>query len=115
MAIMFKIRPPEDKMGMGPQTEEEQAKFKDEVIDFYGAGTTHAMPNAKPNKRDVTLSVYDPGTGLEVPKPSINAVHIFPTGMKLTRDVLVELFGENVRNEVMTAYIPPLLGDTRRS
>ncbi|KAK3356331.1 hypothetical protein B0T25DRAFT_421131, partial [Lasiosphaeria hispida] len=84
-----------DKVGMGARKRSEQAKFKDDLIQFYGAATT------KPNKPKVIISVHDTATGYEFLKPHVTAAHLFP--YKLGPDILVSLFGEDVEGELMTA------------
>ncbi|GAB1317032.1 HNH nuclease domain-containing protein [Madurella fahalii] len=84
-----------DKVGMGARQRSEQAKFKDDLIQFYGAATT------KPNKPKVIISVHDTATGYEFLKPHVTAAHLFPHN--LGPDVLVSLFGEDVEGELMTA------------
>lgn len=86
-----------DKVGMGARKRSEQAKFKDDLIQFYGAATT------KPNKPKVIISVHDTATGYEFVKSHITAVHLFP--YKLGPDILVSLFGEDVEGELMTVCI----------
>ncbi|KAK0720913.1 hypothetical protein B0H67DRAFT_644110 [Lasiosphaeris hirsuta] len=84
-----------DKVGMGPRKRSEQAKFKDDLIQFYGAATM------RPNKPKAIKSVHDTATGLGLPKHQVTAAHLFP--YKLGPDVLVSLFGEDVEGELMTA------------
>lgn len=86
-----------DKVGIGPRKRLEQAKFKDDLIQFYNAATT------RPNKPKVIISVHDTATGYEFPKQHITAAHLFP--YKLGPDVLVSLFGEDVEGELMTVCI----------
>jgi hypothetical protein len=88
-----------EKVGMGSRKRSEQARFKDDLIQFYGAATM------RPNKPKVIMSVHDTATGLEFPKQHITAAHLFPH--KLGPDVLVSLFGEDVEGELMTVCITP--------
>ncbi|KAM7189038.1 hypothetical protein V8F20_010341 [Naviculisporaceae sp. PSN 640] len=84
-----------EKVGMGPRKRSEQARFKDNLIQFYGAATV------QPNKPKVIVSVHDTATGCELLKSQVTAAHLFP--YKLGPDVLVSLFGEDVEGELMTA------------
>ncbi|KAK3356873.1 hypothetical protein B0T25DRAFT_140846 [Lasiosphaeria hispida] len=84
-----------EKVGMGSRTRSEQSKFKDDLIQFYGA----AM--AKPNKPKVIVSIHDSASGHDLVKSSIVAAHLFPH--KLGPDILIALFGEDVEGELMTA------------
>ncbi|KAK0712628.1 hypothetical protein B0T26DRAFT_714791, partial [Lasiosphaeria miniovina] len=84
-----------DKVGMGARKRSEQSKFKDDLIQFYGAATT------KPNKPKIIVTVHDSATGYEFIKSGVTAAHLFP--YKLGPDVLVALFGEDVESELMTS------------
>ncbi|KAK3366615.1 hypothetical protein B0T24DRAFT_596526 [Lasiosphaeria ovina] len=84
-----------DKVGMGVRKRSERSKFKEDLIQFYGAATIH------PENPKVVISVHDSPTGHEFLKSGVTAAHFFP--YKLCPDILVSLFGQDVESEKMTA------------
>ncbi|KAK3331723.1 hypothetical protein B0T19DRAFT_413866 [Cercophora scortea] len=80
---------------MGPRTRSSQAKFKNDLLQYYGAAIMQT------NKPKVIRLIHDTATGYDLIVSSITAAHLFPH--KLGPDVLVALFGEDVEGELMTA------------
>ncbi|KAF2403286.1 hypothetical protein EJ06DRAFT_472629 [Trichodelitschia bisporula] len=83
----------DDKIGMGPRRRSHQNKFRKELIEFYGADTTH------PNKPKVVLEIHDSGTGNTLPKEVIFAAHLVP--WSTDPNMLIAFFGENAWNGLL--------------
>lgn len=88
-----------DKVGImaACSKKSEQARFKDELIQFYGAGTP------LPNKPEIVTSVHDTATGHKFIKSGVRAAPLFR--YELGPDILVSLFGEDIGGELMTVWI----------
>ncbi|KAH9993889.1 hypothetical protein F4779DRAFT_222149 [Xylariaceae sp. FL0662B] len=83
-------------VGVGKRTKSLQSKFKSNLISSYGAATTN------PKKPKVVLSVHDSATGHERLKSEVTAAHIVPHS--LGENMLVLIFGANVKGELDTPY-----------
>ncbi|KAI1175014.1 hypothetical protein F4777DRAFT_598860 [Nemania sp. FL0916] len=84
------------KARMGRRSRSQLAKFKDELIEFYGAATYH------PKKPNVIQSVHDSATGKECFKRHIATAHFVPH--YFGNDMLVALFGEGFKEELNSPY-----------
>jgi len=82
---------------MGPRKRSEQARFKDDLIQSYSAVTV------RPNKLKVIIPVYNTTTGCKLLKLQVTAAYLFP--YKLSLDVLVSFFNEDVEGELITVCI----------
>ncbi|KAI1215128.1 uncharacterized protein F4807DRAFT_21831 [Annulohypoxylon truncatum] len=85
-----------DTPGVGKRPRSEQSKFKSSLIDFYNAAT---MDTRNPK---VIRSVHDSATGQETLMSTIRAVQLVPHS--LGRDVLIALFGSDVKGELDAPY-----------
>ncbi|KAI1261896.1 hypothetical protein F5Y18DRAFT_419261 [Xylariaceae sp. FL1019] len=85
-----------DKAGMGKRTRSEQSKFKASLIKFYDAASTN------PKKPKVIMSIHDTSTGQEEKKDLIRAAHLVPHSFD--EDLLVAIFGGNVKGELNTPH-----------
>ncbi|KAI0152697.1 hypothetical protein GGR57DRAFT_513596 [Xylariaceae sp. FL1272] len=93
-----------DKAGMGKRTRSQQSKFKAFLVKFYAAATTN------PKKPKVIDTVHDTSTGQEELQRNVRAAHLVPHSFG--EDLLVAIFGANVKGELSTPYNGLLLSPT---
>ncbi|KAK4214153.1 hypothetical protein QBC37DRAFT_314986 [Rhypophila decipiens] len=84
-----------DQLDMKCRQKSEQARFKDNLIEFYDAG------RFDPQKPKVMIRAIDTVTGLPFGPYFSEAVHLFP--YSLGSESLFALFGEDVKDDLMTA------------